>query len=69
MTDQAKYWSVADLIRYGLFDSRDAVERLVRLRRFPAPRKISGRVMWQRKSVEDWFRNQSIVWIPRSNKS
>jgi hypothetical protein len=69
MEDQAKYWDTACLIRYGLFDSRDSIKRMVGLRRFPAPRKVGGRAVWKRSVVEDWVRNQSILWIPRSNKS
>lgn len=68
MTDQSRYWGVAELIRYGLFDSRDTIERMVRLRRFPAPRKVFGRMMWKRRVVEKWFDDQSICWIERSNK-
>lgn len=65
MEDQAEYWSVADLIRRGLFDSRESVQRLVKMKRFPAPRKTAGRALWRRAVIEQWYRQGGIMWIPR----
>lgn len=65
MEDQGQFWSTADLIRRGLFDSVPVIQRLVRQGRFPAPRKIAGRAMWRKSVVEQWVRDQPWKWIPR----
>lgn len=68
MEDQSVYWSVADLIRRGLFDSRESIQRLVKMRRFPAPRKIGGRALWKRATIEQWYRDGAIIWIQRRHR-
>jgi hypothetical protein len=61
-------WGIIDLLRNGYYDSDEAVRVAMRNRRLPKHFKIGNKVRWQRKTIEDWFRNGSIMWIERSNK-
>jgi predicted DNA-binding transcriptional regulator AlpA len=64
LVDHALYWGFSDLVRYNLFESREAIYRALALNAFPPPRKIMGKRLWRRAEVEAWFDAQP----PRKRK-
>lgn len=59
-------WGVIDLLRQGYFDSDEALRVAMRRRRLPKPFRVMGKLKWKRTTIEAWFANGTICWIPRT---
>lgn len=61
-------WTVTDLLRKNYFNSEQSIRLAIRDRRWPKPRKIAGRLLWEPERIRAWVASGAVCWIPRTNK-
>lgn len=57
----SQFVNIADVIRMGLYDSRDGIMKAIDRGRLPRPVKIGNRLLWDRAELLEWINSKKVV--------
>lgn len=56
-----EYVRLPDILRLGIYDSREGIMAAIAKGRLPRPVKVGGRLHWNRKELEEWIESKRVV--------
>lgn len=56
-----EYMRLPDLLRLGIYDSREGIMAAVAKGRLPRPFKVGNKLHWKRTEVEEWIESKRVV--------